>query len=142
IVIPSKTIPQGITALINFMYDKTPEENTERMIEEMRNVKSGQVTYAVRDTNIDGKEIKQGNIMGIGDKTILAVGTEIKDTTLDLIKTLINEDSQLVSLYFGEEVKEEAAQELAKAVSDLYPSVDVDVQYGGQPIYYYILSVE
>jgi hypothetical protein len=142
IVIPSKTIPQGITALINFMYDKTPEENTERMIEEMRNVKSGQVTYAVRDTNIDGKEIKQGNIMGIGDKTILAVGTEIKDTTLDLIKTLINEDAQLVSLYFGEEVKEEAAQELAKAVSDLYPSVDVDVQYGGQPIYYYILSVE
>ena len=142
IVIPSKTIPQGIAALINFMYDKTPEENTERMIEEMRNVKSGQVTYAVRDTNIDGKEIKQGNIMGIGDKTILAVGTEIKDTTLDLIKTLINEDSQLVSLYFGEEVKEEAAQELAKAVSDLYPSVDVDVQYGGQPIYYYILSVE
>jgi hypothetical protein len=112
------------------------------MIEEMRNVKSGQVTYAVRDTSIDGKEIKQGNIMGIGDKTILAVGTEIKDTTLDLIKTLINEDSQLVSLYFGEEVKEEAAQELAKAVSDLYPSVDVDVQYGGQPIYYYILSVE
>ena len=142
IVIPSKTIPQGITALINFMYDKAPEENTERMIEEMRNVKSGQVTYAVRDTSIDGKEIKQGNIMGIGDKTILAVGTEVKDTTLDLIKTLVNEDAQLVSLYFGEEVKEEAAQELAKAVSDLYPSVDVDVQYGGQPIYYYILSVE
>ncbi|HCA70655.1 MAG TPA: dihydroxyacetone kinase, partial [Lachnospiraceae bacterium] len=142
IVIPSKTIPQGITALINFMYDKTPEENTERMIEEMRNVKSGQVTYAVRDTSIDGKEIKHGNIMGIGDKTILAVGTEVKDTTLDLIKTLVNEDAQLISLYFGEEVKEEAAQELAKAVSDLYPSVDVDVQYGGQPIYYYILSVE
>ncbi|MBE5968485.1 MAG: DAK2 domain-containing protein [Lachnospiraceae bacterium] len=142
IVIPSKTIPQGITALINFMYDKTPEENTERMIDEMSIVKSGQVTYAVRDTNIDGKVIKQGNIMGIGDKTILAVGTEIKDTTLDLIKTLINEESQLVSLYFGEEVKEEAAQELAKEVSALYPNVDVDVQYGGQPIYYYILSVE
>jgi len=142
VVIPSKTIPQGITALINFMYDKSPEENTQRMIEEMQNVKSGQVTYAVRDTSLDGKEIKQGNIMGIGDKTILSVGTEIKDTTLELIKALMDEESQLISIYYGEEVAEEDAQEVADEVMALYPNVDVDVQYGGQPIYYYILSVE
>lgn len=142
VVIPSKTIPQGITALINFMYDKSPEENTQRMIEEMQNVKSGQVTYAVRDTSLDGKEIKQGNIMGIGDKTILSVGTDIKDTTLELIQELMDEESQLISIYYGEEVSEEAAQELADEVMALYPNVDVDVQYGGQPIYYYILSVE
>jgi len=142
IVIPSKTIPQGITALINFMYDQTPEENKQRMIEEMQNVKSGQVTYAVRDTSIDGKEIKQGNIMGIGDKTILSVGTDIKDTSLELVQALMDGDSQLISLYYGEEVTEETAQELADELMELYPNVDVDVQYGGQPIYYYILSVE
>jgi dihydroxyacetone kinase-like predicted kinase len=112
------------------------------MIEEMQNVKSGQVTYAVRDTSLDGKEIKQGNIMGIGDKTIQSVGTDIKDTTLELIQELMDEESQLISIYYGEEVSEEAAQELADEVMALYPNVDVDVQYGGQPIYYYILSVE
>jgi dihydroxyacetone kinase-like predicted kinase len=141
-VIPSKTVPQGITAVINFVYDKSPEENAARMSEEMKRVKSGQITYAVRDTSIDGKEIKQGNIMGIGDKTILTVGTEIKATTLELIKTLADEDSELISLYHGEEISEEDANELAEEVMELYPNLDVEVHYGGQPIYYYVLSVE
>lgn len=141
-VIPSKTVPQGITAVINFVYDKTPEENAARMTEEMQKVKSGQVTYAVRDTSLDGKEIKQGNIMGIGDKTILSVGEEVADTTLELIRCLANEDSELISLYYGEEVNEEDAAALAEEVMDKYPNLDVEVHYGGQPIYYYVLSVE
>lgn len=141
-VIPSKTIPQGITAIINFVYDKAPEENAARMTEEMQRVKSGQVTYAVRDTSIDGKEIKQGNIMGIGDKTILSVGTEVRATTLELLKNLTDEDAELISLYYGEEVSEEEANELADEVMELYPNLDVEVHYGGQPIYYYVLSVE
>lgn len=141
-VIPSKTVPQGITAVINFVYDKTPEENAVRMAEEMQKVKSGQVTYAVRDTSLDGKEIKQGNIMGIGDKTILSVGDEIKDTTLELIRCLADDESELISLYYGEEVSEEDAANLAEAVMEQYPSLDVEVHYGGQPIYYYVLSVE
>lgn len=142
IVIPSKTVPQGITAVINFVYDKSPEENTLRMTQEMQKVKSGQVTYAVRDTTIDGKEIKQGNIMGLGDKTILSVGHEIKGTTIELIQSLADDDSELISLYYGEEVEEETAAELADEVVKLYPNVDVEVHFGGQPIYYYILSVE
>ncbi len=141
-VIPSKTVPQGITAVINFVYDKTPEENAERMTEEMKKVKSGQVTYAVRDTSIDGKEIKQGNIMGIGDKSILSVGDEIRETTLELIKCLANDDSELISLYYGEEISQEEADGLADEVMESYPDLDVEVHYGGQPIYYYVLSVE
>ncbi len=141
-VIPSKTVPQGITAVINFVFDKTPEENSVRMTEEMQKVKSGQVTYAVRDTSIDGKDIKQGNIMGIGDKTILAVGDSINVTTLELIKCLADEDSELISLYYGEEISEEDANALADEVMEIYPNLDVEVHYGGQPIYYYVLSVE
>lgn len=141
-VIPSKTVPQGITAVINFVYDKSPEDNAARMTEEMKRVKSGQVTYAVRDTSIDGKEIKQGNIMGIGDKTILAVGTDIKETSIELIKNLTDDESELISLYYGEEVSEEEANDLAEEVMELYPNLDVEVHYGGQPIYYYVLSVE
>ncbi|MDD3173654.1 MAG: DAK2 domain-containing protein [Herbinix sp.] len=141
-VIPSKTVPQGITAVINFVYDKLPEENAARMSEEMNKVKSGQVTYAVRDTSLDGKDIKQGNIMGIGDKTILSVGTEIKDTTLELIKCLADEEAELISLYYGLEISEEDANTLAEEVMKQYPNLDVEVHYGGQPIYYYVLSVE
>ncbi len=141
-VIPSKTVPQGITAVINFVYDKAPEENAERMTEEMKKVKSGQVTYAVRDTSIDGKEIKQGNIMGIGDKSILSVGEEIRETTLELIKCLAGDDSELISLYYGEEISEDDANALADEVMESYPNLDVEVHYGGQPIYYYVLSVE
>ena len=141
-VIPSKTVPQGITAVINFVYDKSPEDNAARMAEEMKKVKSGQVTYAVRDTSIDGKEIKQGNIMGIGDKTILAVGDEIKATTFELIQNLTDDDAELISLYYGEEISEGEANELAEEIMEAYPNLDVEVHYGGQPIYYYVLSVE
>ncbi len=141
-VIPSKTVPQGITAVINFVFDKSPEENAVRMAEEMKKVKSGQITYAVRDTSIDGKDIKQGNIMGIGDKTILAVGDAISDTTLELIKSLADDNSELISLYYGEEISEDDANALADEVMGLYPNLDVEVHYGGQPIYYYVLSVE
>ncbi len=142
IVIPSKTVPQGITAVINFVYNKSPEENAARMTEEMLKVKSGQVTYAVRDTSLDGKDIKQGNIMGIGDKTILSVGDDIKATTLELVQCLANEESELISLYYGEEVTEDEANALAEEIMQLYSNVDVEVHYGGQPIYYYVLSVE
>lgn len=142
IVIPSKTIPQGITAVINFVYDKLPEENAEHMIKEMKHVKSGQVTYAVRDTVIDGKEIHVNDIMGIGDEGILSVGHKIEDTTLDLIDCLMSEEAELVSIYYGEEVAEEEAMQLSKKIEEKYPNVDVEVQMGGQPIYYYMLSVE
>jgi len=142
IVIPSKTVPQGITAVINYVYDKSPEENAERMIAEMNKVKSGQVTYAIRDTVIDGKEIKQGNIMGLGDKTILAVSDDVKTTTIELVKNLVDEDSELISLYYGEDVTEEDANSVGEEIMNLYPDLDVEVHYGGQPIYYYILSVE
>lgn len=142
IVIPSKTIPQGITAVINFVYDKTPEENEQRMVTEMTKVKSGQVTYAVRDTSIDGKEIKNGDIMGIGDKSILAVGQGIQKVTLELIDCLVDEESELISLYYGEDANEDMANEIADAVMEKYPDVDVEVHSGGQPIYYFFLSVE
>jgi DAK2 domain fusion protein YloV len=142
VVIPSKTIPQGITAIINYVYDKSIEENVDRMIQEMQKVKTGQVTYAIRDTSVDGKEIKQGDIMGIGDKTILAVGSDVKETTLDLVHQLTDEDSELISLYYGEEIKEEDAEALAEEIMASYPDLDVEVHYGGQPIYYYVLSVE
>jgi len=142
VVIPSKTVPQGITAIINFVHAKTVEENEIRMIDEMKKVKSGQVTYAVRDTNIDGKEIKQGNIMGLNDKTILTVGSEITDTTFELIKKLVDDESELISLYYGADISEDTANELADLVMEEFPDVDVEVHLGGQPIYYYVLSVE
>lgn len=142
VVIPSKTVPQGITAIINFVHDKSAKENEVRMTEEMKKVKSGQVTYAVRDTNIDGKEIKQGNIMGLDDKTIISVGSDIEDTTYDLVKGLVDEDSELISLYYGAEITEDVANALADRISGEYPDLDVEVHSGGQPIYYYVLSVE
>lgn len=142
IVIPSTTIPQGITAVINFVYDKTPEENQAHMTDEMKRVKSGQVTYAVRDTSIDGKTIKQGDIIGIGDKTIQSVGEELSSTTMELIDSLIDDEASLVSIYYGTEVAEEAANEIAEVIADKYQDLDVEVHFGGQPIYYYILSVE
>ncbi len=142
IVIPSKTVPQGITAIINYVFDKSAEENQARMIEEMSKVKTGQVTYAVRDTNLDGKEIHQGDIMGIGDKTILSVGSEVKDTTIDLIEQLVDDESELISIYYGAEVSAEEADEIMEVISEKYPMIDVEVHMGGQPIYYYVLSVE
>ncbi len=142
IVIPTKTIPQGISALIAYSEEASPEENTGAMTEEIANIKSGSVTYAVRDTEIDDKTIKQGDIMGIGDKTILSVGQNIQDVTKDMIEQLAGDDAELISIYYGSDVTEEDANALAKAVEAVYPDVDVEVNYGGQPIYYYILSVE
>lgn len=142
IVIPTKTVPQGITAIINFMPDADAKTNEEAMLEEVKNVKTGQVTYAVRDTHIDDKEIHEGDIMGIGDHGILAVGSEIRKTTLDMLEQLVDEDSELISIYYGEEVKEEDANELIKQIEELYPDADVDAHFGGQPIYYYVLAVE
>lgn len=142
IVIPTKTIPQGITALINFMPEKTPEENEENMKEEIANVKTGQITYAVRDTVIDDKEIKCGDYMGIGDKTILSVGGDRDDTLKDMIAQLMDEDAAIISLYYGEDVTEEEAEEIGAYLEETYPDVDVEVEFGGQPIYYYIISVE
>ena len=142
IVIPTKTVPQGITAIINFMPDADAKMNEETMLEEIQRVKSGQVTYAVRDTHIDDKEIHEGDIMGIGDKGILAVGKGIEETTKAMLGQLVDEESELISLYYGEEVKEEDADQLIQEIEELYPDVDVDAHFGGQPIYYYVLAVE
>ena len=142
IVIPTKTIPQGITALVNYIPDHSAEENKEQMMAEIENVKTGQVTYAVRDTEIDGKTIKQNDFMGIGDKSILSVGTDLKATTLEMVDAMVDEDSAIVSIYFGSDSDEDSANELAAAIEEKYPDVEVEVNDGGQPIYYYVLSVE
>ena len=142
IVIPTKTIPQGITALVNYIPDSTPEDNAQRMGEEIQLVKTGQVTYAVRDTVIDDKEIKQDDYMGIGDKGILSVGTDMEKTVLEMIGEMIDEDSAILSIYYGEEMNEDSANEIAEKVEEEYPDVEVEVHYGGQPIYYYVISVE
>ena len=142
IVVPSKTVPQGITAIINYMPDADAQTNLEAMIEGIGNVKTGQVTYAVRDTHIDDKEIHEGDIMGIGDSGILAVGQSVEETTKEMLAQLVDEDTELISLYYGQDVQGESAENFAQEIEDLYPDVDVDVHSGGQPIYYYVLSVE
>lgn len=142
IVIPTKTVPQGVTAIINFMPDVDAHTNEETMLEEIKNVKSGQVTYAVRDTHIDDKEIHEGDIMGIGDSGILAVGKDVAETTKEMLSILVDDDSELISLYYGEEVREADAEAFAAEIGELYPDVDIDVHSGGQPIYYYVLAVE
>ena len=142
IVIPTKTVPQGITAVINYVPDMSPEENAENMAREIGNVKTGQVTYAVRDTMIDDKEIKQGDYMGIGDAGILSVGSEVDDTAYDMIREMMEEDLELISLYYGADITEEKAQALKARIEEAYPDSDIELQYGGQPIYYYIVSIE
>lgn len=142
IVVPSKTVPQGITAIINFAPDLSPEENKEAMIEEMRQVKTGQITYAVRDTVIDDKEIKQGNIMGIGDKGILCVGQSVKETALDTLKAMTDDTSELITIYYGADITQETAENLLEKVQETYPDCEVELHNGGQPIYYYLMSVE
>lgn len=142
IVIPTKTIPQGITALVNYIPDHSAEENKEQIMAEIENVKTGQVTYAVRDTEIDGKTIKQNDFMGIGDKSILSVGTDLRATTLEMVDAMVDEDSAIVSIYFGSDSDEDSANELAAAIEEKYPDVEVEVNDGGQPIYYYVISVE
>lgn len=142
IVIPTKTVPQGITAVINFMPEQSAKENEAMMLEEIKNVKSGQITYAVRDTKIDDKEIHEGDIMGIGDDGILAVGTSVEQTTKETLENLVDVNAELISLYYGEEVSEEDAANLSSKLEEMYPDIDIDIHYGGQPIYYYVLAVE
>jgi hypothetical protein len=142
IVIPTKTVPQGITAMINYIPDMSAEENEARMSEEIQNVKTGQVTYAVRDTHLDDKDIKEGNIMGIGDHAILSVGEDLAETTMGMFRELLDEDSELISIYYGAEVSEEDAQALGEKLGEEYPDCDIEVHFGGQPIYYYVVSVE
>ena len=142
IVVPSRTVPQGISALINFIPDLAPEENLETMVQEMERVKTGQITYAVRDTTIDGMEIHQGDIMGIGDHGMLSVGKAIGKTAVETLKAMIDEESELVSIYYGAEVKPEDAQALLAQAQEACPGCEVELHDGGQPIYYYMISVE
>ncbi len=142
IVIPSKTVPQGISAIIAFDPSQTVEDNTAGMTEAMSYVKTGQVTYAVRDTSIDGKVIKMGDIMGIGDDGIQALSQDVHQTTMELIDHLVDEDTELICLYYGDEVQEDDANALLDALEKKYKNCDVELHYGGQPIYYYVISVE
>lgn len=142
VVIPTKTVPQGITAVINYVPDLSVEENTETMLAEIEAVATGQVTYAVRDTHIDGREIRQGDFMGLGDHGILSVGTSISGVTLELVDAMMSSDKELISIYYGEEIDKEDAEKLGERLSEKYPDCDIELQYGGQPIYYYIISAE
>ncbi len=142
VVIPSKTVPQGISAMINYEMGKSLEENTEAMTQSLQMIKTGQVTYAVRDTHIDDKEIKEGDIMGIGDHAILAIGKEIEAVAKETVGLMVEEDSELISIYYGADVNEEAANALGEELMEQYPDCEVEVYAGGQPIYYYVVSVE
>lgn len=141
-VIPTKTIPQGITALINFIPEQSAEENAARMTEELANVKSGQITYAVRDTVIDDKEIRENDYMGIGDAGILSVGADMEQTLIEMLDQLVDDESGIISLYYGADVSGEDAEALGEALQEKYADVEVEVNEGGQPVYYYIVSVE
>ena len=141
-VVPTKTVPQGIASVVNFVPGKDPETNFADMTEELANVRSGEVTYAIRDTTIDGKKIKSGDIMGIGDEGILAVGADVEHVVLSMLDKMIDEDSELVSLYNGKDYSEDDASKLAGMIEEKYPDIEVEVNYGGQPLYYVILSVE
>ena len=142
IVIPSKTVPQGISAVINYVNDGDVEENTEKMTDALQYTKSGEVTYAVRDTAIDGKSISQGNIMGIGDEGIISVCDSVDRAVLEMLDHLVDGDSSIISLYYGNDVSESAANALSEKVAGIYKGLDIEVHFGGQPVYYYLLSVE
>ena len=142
VVIPTKTVPQGITAIINYVPDLSAEENAQCMMNEIANVKTGQVTYAVRDTMIDDKEIKEGDFMGIGDAGILSVGREMSDVTFQMVQEMMDDSLELISVYYGADVTEEDAENLKNRIEEAYPSCDIELQYGGQPIYYFIISAE
>ncbi len=142
VVIPTKTIAQGITAVINYVPDMAVEENETVMVEEMGRVKTGEVTYAVRDTQIDDKEIRQGDYMGIGDKGILSVGPDMNTVIFEMVDEMVDEETELISVYYGEEVTEDAAEVIRAAIAEKYTSCDVELQYGGQPVYYYVISAE
>lgn len=142
VVIPTKTIPQGITAMINFELTRSADENEKAMLESLSTVKSGQLTYAVRDTSIDGKEIKKDNYLGLGDKGLASVGTDMDDTLIDMLSEFVDDESELISVYYGEDIDENKAEELVSKIEEKFDGVDVELQYGGQPVYYYIVSVE
>ena len=142
IVIPSRTVPQGIAAIINFVPELSPDENREAMTAEMSRVKTGQITYAVRNTVIDDKEIRQGDIMGIGDSGILCVGKSVMDTALDTLRAMVDEDSELITVYYGADIAEDTAQALLEKVQEAWPDCEAELHSGGQPIYYYLMSVE
>ena len=142
VVVPTKTVPQGITAMISFVPEKTAEENAEVMEEAISKVRTGQITYAVRDTRLDDKEIHEGDIMGIGDKGILAVGGNKEKVAEDTIAAMMSDEAEVISIYYGADASEESAEALAASVEELYPDCEVEVNRGGQPIYYYIISVE
>ena len=142
VVIPAKTVPQGITAMINFIPDHSKDENRDEMTDSLETVKTGEVTYAVRDTVIDGITINKGDIMGIGDHAILAVTNSVDQTVKEMLKNMVDADSELITLYYGEGISEEQAERLSNDLQSLYPETDVTIQFGGQPVYYYILSVE
>lgn len=142
LVIPTKTIPQGITAVINYVPEMSVEDNEVTMMQEIGNVKTGQVTYAVRDTVIDDKEIKQGDYMGIGDAGILSVGQDMLQITKDMVSAMVDASSELISVYYGSDVQEEDARRLQKELEEAHGDCDIELQYGGQPIYYYVISVE
>ncbi len=142
IVVPTKTVPQGVSALISFVPEKNGEENLEAMTEAISRVKTGQVTYAVRDTRIDDKEIHEGDIMGIGDHGMLAVGKEREEVAKETVAAMMDEDAEIISIYYGADTAEEDAEALAEVLEAAYPDCEVEVNRGGQPIYYYIISVE
>ena len=142
IVIPSKTVPQGITALVNFIPDLTPEENLENMTAEMGRVQTAQITYAVRNTSIDGMEIHEGDIMAIGDHGMLAVDTSVLGAAKAALEAMLNEDSELVTIYYGSDVTEADAEAFRKQAEEEFPDKEIELQYGGQPIYYYMISAE
>ena len=142
IVIPTKTVPQGITALINFAPDQTAEENRDHMNEEIGFVKTGQITYAVRDTVIDDKQIEKGNLMGMGDAGLLSVGNDMTAVMLETLQAMVDEDSALISIYYGQDVKEEEANKILSSVQESFPTLEVELEKGDQPVYYYVFSVE
>lgn len=141
-VVPSKTVPQGITALINFTPDLSAQENLDNMIQEMKGVRTGQITYAVRTTAIDGMEITEGDMIAIGDKGMLAVEKTIPEAALKAMEAMIDEDAELVTLYYGEDVSQKDAQSLLEQAQERFPEVEIELQDGGQPVYYYLISVE
>ncbi|MBE6013881.1 MAG: DAK2 domain-containing protein [Lachnospiraceae bacterium] len=142
VVIPTKTIPQGITALINYIADRSAEDNEDQMKEEIQYIKTGEITYSIRDTEIDGIKIGKGDYMGVGDGSILSVGQDMPATVVDTLDKMVDDESSLISVYYGEEVKKEEAEELIAELEEKFSDCDVELHFGGQPIYYYIVSVE
>jgi len=142
IVIPTKTVPQGITAVLNYAPDATVEENQSTMLEMIQTVRTGEITYAVRDTTIDNVEIHQGDIMAVGDSGIIGVGSDIMEVSAEAVDKMMFDDAALISVYYGQEYSEENANRLAQKISEKYPDIDVEVNAGGQPVYYCVISVE